>query len=157
MFGNILGRDKKEPETAESTHSEVIAKIDKMNLTDMRAYLKNNMTGFESCSDGLIEVMNKLLTKNEDTLKRYIELDDMDIKKKKGFELVITISEHKKITVRSIEQIQEFIDFYKDVIEKFDTDNKQIYASKLRNAIENGMKTVELMTKVDREAKVLAE
>jgi len=157
MFGNILGRKKDDTSHEDKADQEVEAKISKMNLTDMRAYLKNGIKGFEPCEDGLISIMNKLLTKNEDTLKRYIEIDDMDSKKKKGFELVITISEHKKITVRTIEQIQEFIEFYKDIIEKFDTDNKQIYASKLKDAIQKGVMTVEMMTEVNRKAKVLAE
>ena len=157
MFGNILGRKKEEISSEDKANLEIEARISKMNLTDMRAYLKNNMTGFESCEDGLIAIMDKLLTKNEDTLKRYIEIDDMDSKKKKSFDLVITISEHKKITVRTIEQIQEFIEFYKDVIEKFDTDNKQIYASRLKDSIQRGMKTIEMMTDVNRKAKVLAE
>jgi len=157
MFGNILGRKKEEVLDDDKGDLEIEAKISKMNLTDMRAYLKNNIKGFESCEDGLITIMNKLLTKNEETASRYIEIDDMDSKKKKGFDLVITISEHKKITVRTVEQIQEFIEFYKDIIEKFDTDNKQIYASRLKDSIEKGMKTIEMMADVNRKAKVLAE
>ena len=157
MLGNILGRNKEKISIKDKAHLEIQAKISKMNLTDMRTYLKNNMTGFDSSEDGLVAIMKRVLTKNEDTSKRYIEIDDMDSKKKKGFDLVIAISEHKKITVKSIEQIQEFIELYKDVIEKFDVDNKQIYASRLKDAIKKGIKTIETMEVVNRKAKVLAE
>ena len=154
MFGNILGRTKEES-TQDNESLEIESRVSKMNLTDMRAYIKDNIKDFYSCEDGLVAVMNKLLTKNEDSSKCYIEIDDMDSKKKKGFDLVISISEHKRVTVRAIEQIQEFIEFYKDVIEKFDTDNKQIYASKLKSAVETGIHTIEMMTEVNKKAKIL--
>ena len=78
-------------------------------------------------------------------------------KKKKSFDLVIVISEHKKITITTIEQIQEFIELYKDIIEKYDNDNKQIYASRLKDSIEKGLKTIELMAEVNKKEKVLSE
>ncbi len=156
MFGNILGRKKEETSEEDKANALIVERISKMTLTDMRAYVKNRMSGLESCEDGLIAVMNRLITKNEDTLKRYIEVDDMDTKIKKGFELVLSVSTHKKVTVTSVEQIQEFITLYDDIILKFDTDNKQIYGSRLKDALENSLQTIETMAEINRKAKVLA-
>ena len=157
MFGNILGRKKDDISKEDSMHIELESKISKMNLTDMRAYIKGSIKGFEPCEDGLIAVLNKLLKRNEETSKRYIELDDMDSKKKKGFDLVITLCEHKKITVRAVELVQDFIELYKDVIERFDTENKQIYGSRLKSAIETSVTIIGIMTEANRKAKVLSE
>ena len=156
MFGKILGRKKEEISSSDRAHNEIVSKINQMNLTDMRTYVKNRMKGFGPCEDGLVAVMNRLLTKNEDTLKRYIEIDDMDSKIKKGFELVLSVAEHKKVTVTSVEQIQEFITLYDDIILKFDTANKQIYSSRLNDALDKSLKTIETMAAINRKAEVLA-
>ena len=156
MFGNILGRKKEEISEEDKANTAVVERIAKMNLTDMRTYVKNRMKGFEPCEDGLVAIMNRLLTKNEDTLKRYIEIDDMDSKIKKGFELVLSVAEHKKVTVTSVEQIQEFITLYDDIILKFDTANKQIYSSRLNDALDKSLKTIETMAEINRKAEVLA-
>ena len=156
MFGNILGRKQEEISEEDKANAAVVDRISKMNLTDMRAYVRNGMSGFESCEDGLVAVMSRLLTKNEDTLKRYIEIDDMDSKVKKGFELVLSVAEHKKVTVTSVEQIQEFITLYDDIILKFDTANKQIYSSRLNDALDKSLKTIETMAEINRKAEVLA-
>jgi len=156
MFGNILGRKKEEISEEDKANAAVVERIAKMNLTDMKTYVKNRMNGFESCEDGLVAVMSRLLTKNEDTLKRYIEIDDMDSKVKKGFELVLSVSEHKKVTVTSVEQIQEFITLYDDIILKFDKENKQIYSSRLNDALDKSLKTIETKAEINRKAEVLA-
>ncbi len=155
MFGKILGRQKEEISEEDKAHSEIVERISKMNLTDMRAYVKNNMVGFEPCEDGLVAIMNRLLTKNEETSKRYIELDDQDSKMKKGFEIVLSVAAHKKVTVTLVEQIQEFITLYDDIILKYDTSNKQIYASRLKDSLERAIGTIGTMAEVNRKAEVL--
>ena len=157
MFGKILGRKKDEISDEERELSEIVEKISTMNLTDMRAYIKSNITGFEPCEDGLVAVMSRLLTKNEETSKRYIELDDQDSKKKKGFEIVLSIAGHKRVTITAVEQIQEFIALYSDIILKYDTDNKQIYSSRLKDSIDKAIETVGMMAEVNRKAKVLGD
>jgi len=157
MFENLLGRKKKDISIDDQNHSVLLSKIDKMNLTEMRSYVKNNILGMESSSDGLSIVLRKIIDKNKTTSKRYIENGDMDSKIKKAFELVLAIAGHKKITVVIIEQIQEFIDVYADIILKFDTDNKEIYASRLKKAIKQGITTVNSMTVINTKMKILQE
>lgn len=157
MFGNLLGRNKKETSKEDKVNAEVVHRISQMNLTDMRAYVRNNMKGIESCSDGLIAVMDRLITKNEDTMKRYIEIDDMDTKIKKGFELVLSVASHKKVTVTTVEQIQAFIVLYEDLILKFDKEYKQIYETRLNNGLEQALKTVDIMADVNRKEDVLSK
>ena len=157
MFGKILGKREDEVSDEDKKHLETVEKVSKMNLTDMRIYIKDGMKGFKSSENGLISIMNKLLTRDEKTQKRYIEIDDMDSKMKKGFELVLSIASHKRVSLTSVEQIQEFMTLYKDVILKFDTDNKQIYSSKLKNSLEKSLQTIQTMAEVNNKAKLLGE
>ena len=155
MFGKILGRKKDDISEEDKATTEIVERISKMNLTDMRAYVRNGMKGFESCEDGLVAIMNRVLTRDEETQKRYIEIDDMDSKKKKGFELVLSVGAHKRVTVTSVEQIQEFITLYEDIILKFDKEYKQIYGSRLKDSLANALATVEVMSHINRKVEVL--
>ena len=65
MFESLLGRKKQDISDNDLEHSVLLNKIDRMNLTEMRSYVKNSLTGFESSSDGLTLVMQKLITKNQ--------------------------------------------------------------------------------------------
>jgi len=150
MFSNILSKDKNR-----STSNELVQKISKMNLPEMRSYVNNKAFNLELCEDGLVEVLKKLTTLNEESEKRYIQIDDMDSKIKKGFDLLITISSSKKISVEAVELIQEFITVYQEIIEKFDRDNKQIYASKLNDALAAGVEGVNRRSEVERKLNIL--
>jgi hypothetical protein len=149
MFSKILG--KKENTTVNENLLE--EKIAKMNLTEMRSFVNNKE---EISEEGLIEVLKRLITPHEETSKRYIEIDDMDVKKRKGFELVLTIASHKKITIVAVELIQEFIALYDDVIKKFDQDNKQIYEMKLNESIEKALFNIDEMTNLKRKMDLLS-
>jgi len=81
----------------------------------------------------------------------------MDSKIKKGFDLVISIASHAKITVVAVELIQEFITLYDDVITKFDRDNKQIYESKLKDALQRAINNISEMADLKRKMNVLGE
>lgn len=155
MFSNILGKNDSENKQDSKEDQEIINKISTMNLTDMRAYINNKMFGKESSEDGLVEVMKRLTLKNEKTSKRYIEVDDMDSKIKKAFDLVILLAMHKKITVLAVELIQEFIDLYDDIILKFDKENKQIYSKKLKDALTEAISNVNKISSLQRERNVL--
>ena len=81
----------------------------------------------------------------------------MDSKKKKGFDLVISIASHAKITVVAVELIQEFIALYNDVVTKFDRDNKQIYESKLKDCLDRAIGNISEMADLKRKMNVLGE
>ncbi len=155
MFESLLGRKKQDISDNDSEHSVLLNKIDRMNLTEMRSYVKNSLTGFESSSDGLTLVMQKLITKNERTSKRYVEPDDMDSKIKKAFELVLAIAMHKRITVHTVELLQKFLEVYTDIIAKYDQDNRDIYASRLKKAVKQSIVNIDNLTELDRKMKVL--
>ncbi|MDY0122210.1 MAG: hypothetical protein RBR54_09725 [Sulfurimonas sp.] len=148
MFSRILGKK----ESKDPCDDGLQEKISKMNLTEMRAYVNNKA---EVSEQGLIEILKRLTTKDSETSKRYIELDDMDVKIKKAFDLIITIAQHKKITVVAIELIVEFIHFYEDVIEKFDEENKQIYKSKLKEALDVALKNMDGISKLKKKLGLL--
>jgi len=146
MFGKILGKTKDEPGDDNGENKELIEKISKMNLTDMKAYIGNRVPNFEVNEDGLSEIMRKLLKKNEKTSKRYVEIDDMDSKIKKAFELVLLIGKNKKITTLTITFILDFMKIYMDIIRQYDTENKEIYASRFVKIIDSSIQKIDGVT-----------
>ncbi len=155
MFGNILGKKKDKIETNENT--EIALKVSKMNLTEMRGYVNNRLNDFEITQDGLVEVMKKLTAPNEKTSKTYLQMDDMDSKKKKGFDLVVMIANSIHISVEVVEMLQKFILTYNDLIVKYDRDNKEIYASRLSDALAQSINNVNRYSELQRKSNVLGE
>ena len=153
MFGKILGRSRDES-SGDKEHDEIVEKISKMTLSDMRSYVNNKIKDFEINEDGLGEVMRRLVSK-DDNEKRFIESDAMDSKIKKAFDLVIIVSASKKITVVATELIQEFIELYTDLIQKYDTDNKHIYGSKLNESLAKAISSISEMAELKQKMGVL--
>ena len=154
MFGKLLGKSE-ENSDSDSEYEEVFQKISKMNLTEMRSYVNNNIKDFEVSKEGLLAVMNRLVKEDEDTPNRYIKDDDMDSKIKKAFELVLIVASSKKICIATIEIIQEFTEVYAEIIAKYDTEYKQIYSSRFKDAIENAVNLVGELTKIEKKMGVL--
>ncbi len=140
MFRKILGK-KKDKNNAE--YSEFVQKISRMDLTEKKIYVNNKISSMPITREGLIEVLKSLIEEDKKTKQRYIKIDDNDVKKKKGFDLVIYISTHSLITLPIVDLIQEFEEVYEDIIEKYDNDNKQTYANKIRKAVKNSVLTIE--------------
>lgn len=147
MFSKLL---KKEDSSASS---KLAQRVENMNLTDMRVYVKNKLPDFEITEAGLVEVMKKLTAKDEETQEGYLKHDDMDVKLKKGFDLVMTICSSNKITVEAVDLIQTFITMNESLIKKYDTENKEIYQSRLvesfNKAINNYKELEEMKRRID--------
>lgn len=141
----------------EQTDSHVIEKISKMNLTEMRSYVKNRIKDLKVTVEGINEIMKKLTSFDENKQTYYIKNDDMDIKKKKGFDLFIAILTSKQINIETIELAQKFLEIYKEIIDDFDTRNKQIYASKLADTLEAAINTINQYTELKRKMNVLGK
>ena len=155
MFSKFLGKKKDNINASENT--EIALKVSKMNLTEMRGYVNNRLNDFEITQDGLVEVMKKLTAINDKTSKTYLQIDDMDSKKKKGFDLVIMIANSKYISPEAVELLQEFSVVYNDLIAKYDRDYKEIYASRLTDALEQSISNVNMQSELSRKANVLGE
>lgn len=153
MLGKILGRSKKVA-GEDKAYDDVVHKISKMNITDMRNYVNAKQKDLEIDEDGLCEVMRRLVSKDSDS-KRFIESDAMDSKIKKAFELVLVVAASKKITVVAVELIQEFIEQYIDIIKKYDSDNKDIYESRLKDSVSNATKIIVEITEIKKKMGVL--
>ncbi len=153
MFKGILGRKKEDNSEESAVDAALVEKISKMNLTEMRSYIKNNIKDFEVSEEGLNVVMQRLTTEDEKSKKYYLKVDDMDSKKKKAFNLIITISQNKKINLVTVELIQKFVEIYSDIIEQYDTEYKEIYSSRFVDAVNvalaNINKKVVLQNKMD--------
>ncbi|WP_373035751.1 hypothetical protein [Sulfurimonas sp.] len=157
MFSNMLGRMKNFSLDKNQENKELTDKISKMNLTDMRAYINNRIPDFSVDEDGLNEVLHKLLEINENTSKRYIDIDDMDSKIKKGFDLVLSILTNKKVTVTTIELVNEFLDKSKDIVQKYDKENKQIYYTKFKDAIDLAIEYMNAKAELQRKMDVIGD
>ncbi len=149
MFG------KKNQDTL--TNSQLIEKIAKMNLTEMRSYIKNNMKDLTLSVEGANEVMKKLISFDEKTQTYYIKNDDMDTKKKKAFELFIAVLTNKHINMKTIELAQKFLENYKELINDYDTRNKQIYSSKLTETLKSAINTINQYSKLQNKMNVLGK
>ena len=150
MFSKILGRAK-----TTDTPSEIVVKISKMTLSDMTSYVKNKIVDEKVDEEGITAVMNRLLSKDEKTSHYYIKADDMDSKLKKAFELVMLVSKNKKVTVRAVELIQDFTTVYGEIIEKYDKDHKEIYGSRLNDALSNSAQLVNDIADINNKMTVI--
>ena len=129
MFTKILGKTKK------NSRDEIVSKISKMNLTEMRTYSKNKLKDFPISDIGFEEIIKNITKKNEKTSKYYLDSNDMDSKLKKGFDLILTILADKIITLDIVEEAKKFVDTYEELILEYDKKNKDIYYKRLTKSL----------------------
>jgi len=153
MLSKLLGK-KKDTVVSESVISE---KISKMNLTEMRSYVKEKIIDFEVSEEGLQEVILRLTTEDATSKKLYIQSSDMDSKKKKAFDLVIIIAASKKINVAVVEEIQKFTEVYAEIIAEYDREFKEIYSSRFSKAIASAVVNIESITQLHTKMHTLSE
>ena len=149
MLRKIMGK-KKQEEQEESYDPQLVQKIAKMNLTDMRLYVKSD----ELDVDGLYLVMQRLVEPDKKG-EYYIKPDDMDSKKKKAFDLVLLVAKSKKISSKTLETIHKFIKVYDDIIKKYDHEHKEIYKERLKKAFEAAIVNLQTLTHVHKKLNVL--
>ncbi|MDY0232764.1 MAG: hypothetical protein RBS11_01910 [Sulfurimonas sp.] len=155
MFSNMLGKIGISTNDKEKMHNELVERISRMNLTDMRSYINNRISDLPVSEDGLKEILKRLLEVDEKTDKRYIDIEDMDSKIRKGLDLIINILANKKITIEAIEVAIELFEASKEIIEKYDNDNKQIYHSKIRDSLNKAIETMNMKSEIQRKMGVI--
>lgn len=155
MFGKFLGKNK--DINADNNSSQMALRVSKMTLSEMRNYVNNKLTDLEVSQEGILEVMKRLTKANEENSKLYLQADDMDSKKKKGFDLIILISKNINMSVEIVELLQEFITVYEDLIQSYDREYKDIYASRLTDAISLAIDGVNKHAELNRKTKVLGK
>lgn len=151
MLSKILGKKEKNQTGVD------IAKISRMNLTELRSYLNNKIESLPVTQDGLVAVMKKLATADEVTKKYYIEASDTDQKKKKAFDVFLLLAKSKKMSVECVELMQLFVSVYEDIVNEYDTKYKEIYRSRLGTAIEQALVNIHELKEFDNKMKVLGE
>ncbi|MDF1883359.1 hypothetical protein JHD49_05335 [Sulfurimonas sp. SAG-AH-194-C21] len=157
MFGNLLKKQETVHGKMNASLQELVLKIDKMNLTEMRSFINNKIKDLEVSTDGLNLVLERLTKVDTASKKSYINSDDMDSKKKKAFDLVLTILKNKKINIQSMELMQNFLKVYEEIITNYDKEHKDIYASRFNDAISNGVAMIEVMSNMTNKLHVLSE
>jgi Ni,Fe-hydrogenase III component G len=157
MFKSILGRKKDDKNEENAIDTALVEKISKMNLTEMRSYIKNNIQDFDVSEDGLNEVLRRLITEDEKSKKYYLKADDMDSKKKKAFDLIIVIVQNKKINLVTVELIQKFVALYSDIIEQYDREHKEIYGSRFVDAVNLALANINKKVALQKKMNILGE
>jgi len=149
---------KKATSASENSEAEMAIKsrIFTMNLTDMKAYINNNIKDFHVCSYGLNEVLRRVITPDASTKKYYLSMDDMDSKKKKAFDLFIVAMKNSQITLESLELMKTFLEVYAELIADYDKKNKEIYSSRLKDSINTGLSTLEHLLHFKNQRSVLS-
>jgi len=157
MFKSILGRKKDDKNEENAVDTALVEKISKMNLTEMRSYIKNNIQDFDVSEDGLNEVLRRLIREDEKSKKYYLKADDMDSKKKKAFDLIIAIAQNKKINLVTVELIQKFVTLYSDIIEQYDREHKEIYDSRFVDAVNFALANINKKVALQKKMDILGE
>lgn len=157
MFSNLLKKKETAHGKMDVSLQEMILKIDKMNLTEMRSFINNKTKDLEVSTDGLNLVLERLTKQNTTNNKTYITSDDMASKKKKAFDLVLSIMKNKKINIQSIELMQSFLKVYEEIINEYDKEYKDIYLSRFNDAINNGVAMMDVMSNMTNKLNVLSE
>ncbi len=128
--------------TDNKEESELKERISKMNLSELTLYVKNKMEGLELSEEGLIEVLERLLSKiNEE--RYYLDESDDDSKLKRAFELVLLCAKSSKVTLKAMELIAKFDTQYAKLIKAYDRKYKEIYEERLKKAIEQAIGIIE--------------
>lgn len=157
MFGNLLKRKETVQEKMDGPLQDIILKIDKMNLTEMHSYINNRIKDLEVSTDGLNLVLERLIRVDTTSKKSYIKSDDMDSKKKKAFDLVLTVMKKKIINIQTIELMQNFLIVYEELIAAYDKEHKDIYASRFNDAISSSVAMIELISGMENKLNILSE
>lgn len=129
-------------------------RISSMNLTDLILYVKGKIKDLEPSEEGIIEVLNRLVSQVNE--KRYfLDKSDDDSKLKKAFDLILLCSNSNKITLKAIELIAKFIKQYEPLIKEYDKKHKDIYYERLKKAIEKGMVIIEAKVSLQNKMNLL--
>ncbi|EQB40235.1 hypothetical protein M947_02555 [Sulfurimonas hongkongensis] len=155
MFSNMLGKMGISTNDKEKMHNELVERISRMNLTDMRSYINNRIPDLPVSADGLQEVLKRLLEVDEKSQKRYIDIEDMDSKIRKGLDLILSILANKKLSIEAIEVAIELFEVSKEMIIKYDIDNKQIYYSKIRESLNKAIEDMNKKSEIQRKMSVI--
>ncbi len=155
MFSKMLGKIGLSTNDKEKKHKELVERISKMNLTDMRTYTNNRIPDLPVSEAGIEEILKKLLEVDEKTQKRYLDIEDMDSKIRKGLDLIVNILTNKKLSIEAIELAIELFEVSKEMIEKYDLDNKQIYISKIRESLSKSIETMSKKSEIKRKMGVI--
>ncbi len=130
------------------SNNKLLDKISKMDLVEMRIYVNDKLDDFEVDDFGLHEVVKKLITRNEESSKYFLQENDLDSKKKKAFELLLLILQHKKASIAVLESAQEFLYVYNKLIKQYDKDNKDIYESKIKKLMSLAVDRINMETNI---------
>lgn len=155
MFSNMMEKIGISANSKERAHKKLVERVSMMNLTDMRTYINNRIPDLQVSKEGLVEILKRLLEVDENTNKRYIDIEDMDSKIRKGLDLILNILASKKISIEAIEVAIELFEVSKEMIEKYDTDNKQIYYSKIRDSLNNAIEGINKKSEIRRKMGVI--
>jgi L-rhamnose mutarotase len=149
MISKIFGKKQED-----KTDNELKEKISNMNLSDLVLYVKEKNTALEVSDEGIVFVLERLISKiNED--RYFLDKSDDDTKIKRAFDLILTISKSRYVTIKAIELIAEFINLYESIIKEYDKKHKEIYEDRLKKSIDNAMVIIDSKVALQNKMNVL--
>lgn len=109
----------------ESSEEALKQKIEVWNLSELKAFMFEQMKEFTPTERGIIFILEKLTRQNKPDDnhpigQRFLESNDHDSRKKKTFDLVLILARHSKINFEAIELIVKFTTMYEDLINDYD-------------------------------------
>jgi len=110
---------------------EILNRVEKMDIYDMHYYLWED----NSCEIGIDAIIQKILQKDTKENRRFVEIYDAKYKIGRSFELFLKILEHKNITQKTLDLVDEFLFLFADVIREYDEKYDDTYGEKLKNAL----------------------
>ena len=153
MLSKIFGR-KSAKEGASEAFEELQERISKMNLTDLSLYVKGRLDGVELNEEGLIMVLERLLSK-VDGKRYFLDESDDDSKLKKGFDLVLLCAKNRAVTLKAMELIAQFANHYHHLIHEYDKRHKDIYEDRLKKALDQSSEIIEAKVALQNKMNIL--
>ena len=149
MISKIFGKKQED-----KTDNELKEKISNMNLSDLVLYVKEKNTALEVSDEGIVFVLERLISKINEN-RYFLDESDDDTKIKRAFDLILTISKSRYVTIKAIELIAEFINLYESIIKQYDKKHKEIYEDRLKKSIDNAMVIIDSKVALQNKMNVL--
>lgn len=115
---------------------------------ELQAYVYNNNKKYPSSDAGMGAILERFIYRDE------FEIGTMSEELKVGFDIVLSISRNKRISLQTTDLILEFITYYKEVINSYDRQSAQTYYHKLVVAYEKSVSMVNRKLEIEQEIRV---
>lgn len=159
MFEKLFS--KKSTLSVRDTKIEEMSKhIQAWNFEQIQEYIRGRMKTPELNDFGLAAIIARFLTSHAPDVhapsgfRREMEPSDTLERTKKGFDILLAVIGHNKLSPESLDNVPPVIERYKDVIEAYDTKMKQTYIHKFKATYQSAQVAALTKAQMRRELQV---